>query len=403
MSLRFATKPQEAQAAEKEFVPSQRDRELTDFLYEDAVKQFTPIVAGDITKESLLKAISSASHHDHKPYGEQVAEIDQAVEAVLAENVTEQELDEILADASASAADFAFLAEEEQRLVDMVEIPDVDEKATASATAALEEESLGGPEDGPEIEITAELQKALEQVAPVNRLVVEPSNDIERAIAKSLKPFFERAEAGASVEELVAILEKIRPESETQAEFDALLQKLDEADVKAEAAQGGAAAASASTDAEQDYEETDVMLVEQMKLTIPQVAASEVFYDLDGNAIYYVNGERVCFPALSDSLDGVISSPPDLHLFEEVPLIKVCVSTFSSLFDSLSFQCSNVLTLNTKRFFSDRFSKYLSITTILSSPSHRASRHRQLFDEAKCGGSSLHFLQSNQVFSLSLL
>lgn len=38
-----------------------------------------------------------------------------------------------------------------------------------------------------------------------------------------------------------------------------------------------------------------------------------------------INNEEVYVPHISRSIEWVLSSPPDLHLFEETPVIKECI------------------------------------------------------------------------------
>lgn len=50
----------------------------------------------------------------------------------------------------------------------------------------------------------------------------------------------------------------------------------------------------------------------------------ETRYDDDETLIFKVNGEDIWVPDVSRSIEWVLDTPVDLHLFDECPVIKEC-------------------------------------------------------------------------------
>ncbi len=48
----------------------------------------------------------------------------------------------------------------------------------------------------------------------------------------------------------------------------------------------------------------------------------EYEYDMDGCIVIELNGEKIWVPDVARSLEWVLSTPTDLHLFNETPVIK---------------------------------------------------------------------------------
>ena len=56
----------------------------------------------------------------------------------------------------------------------------------------------------------------------------------------------------------------------------------------------------------------------------PNLVEVKVRRNAEGDMVGQWGGEEVIFPDLDTSLDWVLSTPVDVHLFEEVPIIKEC-------------------------------------------------------------------------------
>ena len=56
----------------------------------------------------------------------------------------------------------------------------------------------------------------------------------------------------------------------------------------------------------------------------PNLVEVHVKRNEEGDMVGQWGGEEVIFPDLDTSLEWVLSSPVDVHLFEEVPIIKEC-------------------------------------------------------------------------------
>ena len=59
----------------------------------------------------------------------------------------------------------------------------------------------------------------------------------------------------------------------------------------------------------------------------PNLVEVKVIRNEEGDLIGQWEGEEVIFPDLETSLEWVLSTPVDTHLFEEVPIIKECPDT----------------------------------------------------------------------------
>jgi hypothetical protein len=56
----------------------------------------------------------------------------------------------------------------------------------------------------------------------------------------------------------------------------------------------------------------------------PNLVEVEVIRNADGDMVGMWEGEEVIFPDLDTSLEWVLTTPVDTHLFEEAPIIKEC-------------------------------------------------------------------------------
>ena len=56
----------------------------------------------------------------------------------------------------------------------------------------------------------------------------------------------------------------------------------------------------------------------------PNLVEVEVIRNAEGDMVGMWEGEEVIFPDLDTSLEWVLSTPVETHLFEEAPIIKEC-------------------------------------------------------------------------------